>query len=266
MNSTQCNRAEPITGCWCQTIRRKAPTGPLLMPRVSFRTTSHLIAAAMFLFCAAGCVRRDGRNSDCRWPGENVQHSASNWHLSQDAEFAEDLAIRYADVHHGLRTPYYVSSEDYNAGRDSCMATLFAEIARQHDVPVELVYKLLGRNRVYIDAVEVLPFALLYCFLVAVLSRVILRRYPPADGWTSSAIMMLLLSVGFALGGIMIGEVWSWFLEGYRVGNAHMSYRAQRLIWSRHPSALFSGALLLFWLIALEVARRTKSTSTPGQP
>jgi hypothetical protein len=204
-------------------------------------------------------VRRDGRNSDCRWPGESVQHPASNWHLSQDAEFAEDLAIRYADVHHGLRTPYYVSSEDYNAARDSCKATLFAEVARQHDVRIELVYKSLGRNRVYIDAAEVMPFALLCCFPIAVVTRVILRRYSPADGWTSSAIMILLLSVGFALGGIMIGEVWSWFLEGYRVGNAHMSYRAQRLIWSRHPAALFSGALVLFWLVAIEVARTTQT-------
>jgi len=234
------------------------------MPSVSFRTKSHLIAASMVLFCAAGCVRRDGRNSDCRWPGESVQHPASNWNLSRDAEFAEDLAIRYADVHHGPRTPYYVSGEDYNAARDSCVATLFGEVARQHDVPIELVYKSLGRNRMYIDAVEVLPFALLYCFLIAVVTRLILRRYPPADGWTPSAIMILLLSVGFALGGIMLGEVWSWFLEGYRVGNSHMSYRAQRLIWSRHPAVLFSGALALFWLVAVEVARRARSSSIPG--
>jgi len=144
------------------------------------------------------------------------------------------------------------------------MATLFADVARQHDVPIELVYKSLGRNRLYIDAGEVLPFALLYCFLIAVVTRVILRRYPPADGWTSSTIMLLLLSMGFALGGIMIGEMWSWFLEGYRVGNGHMSYRAQRLIWSRHPAALFSGALVLFWLVAVEVVRKAKSTSTPG--
>jgi hypothetical protein len=144
------------------------------------------------------------------------------------------------------------------------MATLFGEVASQHDVPVGLVYKSLGHNRVYIDAAEVLPFALLYCFLIAVVTRVILRRYPPADGWTSSAIMILLLSVGFAVGGIMTGEVCSWFLEGYRVGNTHMSYRAQGLIWSRHPAALFLGALVLFWLVAVAIARRAKSTSTPG--
>jgi hypothetical protein len=232
------------------------------MPNARFQSAPLLIAAAVVLFCAAGCVRRDGRNSDCRWPGESGRHPASNWHLSQDAEFAEDLAIRYADVHHGLRTPYYVSGEDYTAARNSCMATLFAEVARQHEVPVELVSKSLGRNRLYIDPLEVLPFALLYCLLAAIATRLILRRYPPADGWTSSAIMLLLLSVGFAVAGIMIGEVWSWFLEGYRVGNPHMSYRAQRLIWSRHPAALFSGALLLFWLVAAAIARGAKSPPT----
>jgi hypothetical protein len=45
-----------------------------------------------------GCVRRDGRNSDCKWPCEIPVHSADARHLSADAEFGEDLAIRYADT------------------------------------------------------------------------------------------------------------------------------------------------------------------------
>jgi len=226
------------------------------MPSATIRSISRLIAACIVLLCAAGCVRRDGRNSDCRWPEESVQHSATNWHLSENAEFAEDLAIRYADVHHG-------HAEDYDAARDSCMATLFAGVAKQHAVPVESVYHSLGRNRVYIDLAEVLPFALLYCFLGAAIARLILRRYPPSDGWISTVIMILLISLAFAVGGTMIGEVWSWAVEGYRVGNGHMSYRAQRLIWSRHPTALFFGALVLFWLVAIRVARQAKLI-TPG--
>ena len=48
----------------------------------------------------SGCLRRDGRNSECRWPGEASSNSpVIARHLSADAEFAEDLAIRYADTH-----------------------------------------------------------------------------------------------------------------------------------------------------------------------
>jgi hypothetical protein len=76
-------------------------------------------------------------------------------HLSADAEFAEDLAIRYADTHFGRRNP----SEEYGAERDRCMAKLFGEIAKEHSVPVEQVSSSLGRNRAYIDVAEILPFA-----------------------------------------------------------------------------------------------------------
>ncbi len=73
---------------------------------------------------AAGCMRRDGRNSDCRWPTEAAGQSPDARHLSADAEFAEDLAIRYADVHHGLRTPGFVSGEAYVAAQGSMHANI----------------------------------------------------------------------------------------------------------------------------------------------
>lgn len=229
------------------------------MSGTASRIKSTLMAASVILLCAAGCVRREGRNSDCRWPGESAQRPASAWHLSEEAELAEDLAIRYADVHHGLRTPYYVSGEAYNAGRDSCMATLFTEIAKENDVSIQQVYGSLGHNRMYIDLLEVLPFALVYCFVVIAVTRLIWRRYRPDDnGWIPGLVMILLFSFAFAIGGIMLGEVWSWIVEHYRVGNPHMSYRAQRLIWSRHPIPLFTGAIVIFWLAAVESAHRMR--------
>jgi hypothetical protein len=103
-----------------------------------------LIAALMLFLCTAGCMRRDGRNSDCRWPSETITHSATGQHLSEDTEFAEDLAIRYADVHYGLRTPYYVSGEAYVAARNRCMAALFQQIAEEHGVPIDRVYSSLA--------------------------------------------------------------------------------------------------------------------------
>ncbi len=173
----------------------------------------------MLLLCAAGCVRRDGRNSDCRWPAETSRPRAGARHLSADAEFAEDLAIRYADTHHGLRTPYYVSGEAYDAARDRCMAALFEQIATEHGVPTANVAGSLGRNRAGIDVAVNFPFVLLYGFVAAAVARMMWRRYPPAEhGWIPGVIMALFLSLVFAAGCTMLGELWSWTAETYRIG------------------------------------------------
>jgi len=216
-----------------------------------------LLLATLVFFCAAGCVRREGRNSDCKWPPERAARPATTRHLSGDAEFAEDLAIRYSDVHHGLRTPYFVSGEDYASNRDRCMAGLFGEIAKRHNVPIERVYGSLGQNRAYVDLAINLPFALLYCLVAAVVARAVWRRYPPAEsGWLPGATMILFLSLSFSVAFIMVGDIWARIAETYRVGNDHMSYRADRLLWARHLTALFWAAFVTFLLMAAEVARR----------
>ena len=114
-------------------------------------------------------MRSDGRSSDCRWPAGTPGNAVTARHLSADAEFAEDLAIRYADT---------------------CSR--------------------LGIN---------LPFALLYWFACAAAWRIIWRRYPPAtDGWIPAAVMAFFLSLVFATGAMMLRELWSWFVETYRIG------------------------------------------------
>jgi hypothetical protein len=224
------------------------------------RNRRHLISTDVLLLCATGCLRHDGRNSDCRWPAETATRPADARHLSADAEFAEDLAIRYADKHHGLRTPYYVSGEAYDAARDRCMAALFEQIASEHGVPPASVSGSLGRNRAWLDIAVNFPFALLYCFVAAIAARMMWRRYPPADhGWIPGVIMALFLSLVFAAGCTMLGELWSWVAENYRIGNNHMSYRANRLPWDRHRPNLFAGALFVFWVAAAARARKMRT-------
>jgi hypothetical protein len=227
---------------------------------MALQTSTHLVAALVFLLCSTGCVRRDGRNSDCRWPAETAYHPADAWHLSADAEFAEDLAIRYADAHHGLRSPNYVSGEAYAAARDRCMGTLFQQIAKEHGVPVEHVSGALGRNRVHIDVAVNLPFVLLCCFAAVAVARTIWRRYPPAErGWVPGVIMALFISPVFAAGSTTLGEMWAWVAESWRIGNDHMSYRVDRLLWATHRTELFAGALIVFWLAAIGNARHVRS-------
>ena len=215
----------------------------------------------------AGCMRREGRNADCKWPGDISGRSADARHLSADAEFAEDLAIRYADTHYGLRTPGYVSGEVYVAARERCMASLFEQVANEHRVPVGLVSDGLGRNRAGIDLAINLPFLLLYCLGALAVACWLWRKYPPAEhGWVPGVTMALFLSLAMAVGGTMLGEVWSWIAEGYRVGNSHMTYRVERLWWVRHRTWLFAGAVTAFWAATAVAARRLRSNGpTPPE-
>jgi len=63
----------------------------------------------------------------------------------------------------------------------------------------------------------------------------------------------------------MLGEVWIWVVEGFRVGNGHMSYRGDRLFWARHRFELFAAALLIFWLAAINAARRLRLERSSGR-
>ncbi len=228
------------------------------------RTRPRLVIVMVFILCAGGCVRRDGRNSDCRWPGETSKHPISARHLSADAEFAEDLAIRYADANFGLRSPN--PSEKYGAERDQCMERLFEEIGKEDGVPAWVVSGSLGRNRAYIDVAEALPFALLYGLTAIVAARMIWRRYAPAeDGWAPGITMALFVSLALAAGSTMLGEVWIWFVEAHRIGNKHMSYRADRLFWAKHRFELFAAALMIFWLAVINAARRVRLEHLNGR-
>jgi hypothetical protein len=227
-------------------------------------TRPRLLILMLFLLGASGCVRRDGINSDCRWPGETSNQPVSARRLSADAELAEDLAIRYADTHFGLRTPN--PSEAYDSERDRCMERLFAEIGKQHGVPVGQVSASLGQNRAYIDTAEVLPFALLYILIAVVAARMIWRRYAPAEnGWSPGIVMSLFVSLALAMASTMLGEVWNWFVESHRIGNNHMSYRADRLFWARHRFELFFAACMIFWLAAMDAARRVRLECLNGR-
>lgn len=224
-----------------------------------FRMTRRALLSSTILLSLTltDCVRRQGRNADCKWPGEVPLQPADARHLSADAEFAEDLAIRYADTHFGLRTPGYVSGEVYIAARERCRASLFAQVAAEHGVSEASVKSALGRNRERIDLAINLPFFLLYGLAGIAVAGRLWRRYPPAEyGWVPAVVMTVFLSLAMAVGCAMLGEVWSWFAEGYRVGNSHMSDRVERLWWVRHRVGIFAGAVVTFWLAVLATAKR----------
>jgi hypothetical protein len=63
----------------------------------------------------------------------------------------------------------------------------------------------------------------------------------------------------------MLGEVWNWFVGGHRIGNNHMSYRADRLFYAKHRPELFAAALMIFCLAATNAARRVRLEDFNGR-
>jgi hypothetical protein len=220
----------------------------------------HGISTAIVLLASislTGCVRRGGRNSDCKWPEEpdaktlapNQRGYAS--HLREDVEFAEELAVEYMDAHHGPRSGEFKSQQAASQALNTCLDALIKQIAKSHNVPPREVAKFFGRRSLAIDVAVSLPFVLLYDSLAIMLVGKLHRRYPPEDGWSVSLIMIILSSLAFGVGGMMLGEQSSTLLESIRVGTGHLSYRVDRLPWVRHQIDFFVLCVVLFWGVAV---------------
>jgi len=212
-------------------------------------------AATVLILLSAACIRRDGRNSDCRWPGSDPGAP-----LAAEAEFAEDLAIRYADVHHGLRSRGFASTDVYRAERSRCMVQLFGRIAEDRHITVDDVRHALKHGRPWVETALVLPAAIAYMAACLVLFRMLWLRYPPASfGWTAgilaAAALALLLAVTFTL----VGEFYYTVAETFRTGNDHMSYRTERYVWVRHRAAIFALSLAVASIFAARNAHRARN-------
>src|SRR5205814_7604322 len=116
-----------------------------------------------------------------------------------------------------------------------------------HTVPPAEVFKFLGRRSLAMDIAVNLPFIFLYGFLARRLVGRLRRRYPPEDGWTVAFLIVILSSLAFGVGGVMLGDQWSIVAENIRVGTGHLSYRVDRLPWARHQIGFFVLCVVLFW-------------------
>jgi hypothetical protein len=203
-----------------------------------------------------GCARHAQFNSNCEWPQEikagalNPSRPSQQRHLSYDAEFAEDLAIRYADKQRGPRSGHFEGMAEYGRTRDQCMTALFRIIGSSHGVTQEQVGQSLGHRRTTIDVAIVLPFVVLFGFGANVVVRRIVRRHPAGDGWIGPVVMTTFAAIVTSAAGVLAGEQWSGLWENLRIGNGHLSYRVERIPWTHHRLGLFLGGMLLFGLLS----------------
>ena len=148
------------------------------------------LALLPLLMVLTGCVRREGRNPDCRWPVEPgavvLQAGSRDYasHLRADAELAEELAIEYMDVHYGPRSP-----EAAGQAKNRCLGVLFGEIGKSHGVTPREVFAFLDRRSLGVDVALNAPFFVAYGLAAWFAAGRLLRRYPARDGWVRAAVM-----------------------------------------------------------------------------
>lgn len=223
------------------------------------------------LLGASACgIPPDRTNTDCRWTHDpsialDPRHAPDERHLFADAQIAEELAIRYADVHRGLRSPNFIGRAEYAAARDRCMASLIETIGRNHDVDPEHVRTLVRRRPVAFDiAMVILPMTLLFAVAADFVIRRIKRRFTPEET-IARIVSLVLVSLVLDLLGYQIGTLWSLFSEGLRLQTNHLSYRAFYLPWMRHPVVIFVAGILLFWAAVFVRFRMTERQPVSSQ-
>jgi hypothetical protein len=115
------------------------------------------------------------------------------------------------------------------------------------------------------DAAVILSFAAFYLLMADRLAQRVTRRFPLRESWPTALVSTVGTSALVSFVGVLMGEVWSGWLEGIRLGNDHLSYRAFRIPWGQHRIALFVAGLFLFWLAAaLRYRAAVRDAEVPG--
>jgi len=206
------------------------------------------------LLAATSCVRREGRNDECRWPHEvlaplDLSQIGQLRHLAADAQFAEELGIRHGDAFRGQE-----SVEERARRTQECTARLVNYLSMLHSVTVEDVEQARARREIRVDIVAVFaPMAVVFGTVAFFVTGKVQQRFPSGPPFI---VTTLLVSAVVAAAGVLLGELWSWLVEMIRVGNGHLSYRALRLPWTRHRTEILLAGVAIFLLTSWYRSRR----------
>jgi hypothetical protein len=227
------------------------------------------LLVVLLVACLPGCFARQRINTNCEWTHDvvvplNLQNTAAQRHLDNDAQLAEELALRHADVTLGRKSGLrHGGPMSYSQLLTACRTRLEAVIQQHHSVTFEQVEAArLHRNAAF-DAAIIVSFGLVYGLACLVLCRLIATRFTTSErrfAWVVTAIAAFAAS---ALG-VQLAAMWSDTAEMIRVGNDHIGgYRAAPPPWHQHVGLLYICGLGLFWLAALIGSRRSAPDGPP---
>jgi hypothetical protein len=217
------------------------------------------------MLCASGCLPRERFNKNCEWTGDSafpldLQSAPDQHHLVEDAQLAEELAVRYADFKHGELFGYEGHGGLLQHGKvgNDCLAQLDAIIEANHGVTHEQIGDARIRRDRWFDLAVLLSFGVLYAFGAMWACRWLARRFSE-NGPRFWAAAIMLSSVVVSVAGVQLLGMWATTVEMFRIGNDHLGPRRGALIpWTQHFSELFIGGVVVFLTAAL-VAHRVTS-------
>lgn len=198
------------------------------------------------------------------WSGEPLRDpepTVTVWHLSADAEFAEELSDRYMLKHYGPHSGHFVSFAAADQAEAQCLSKLFDEIGRNHAVTRPQVADAFRHNHNWADWGESLSFLLLYVEVVRTWTQHVWSRHPPTDGWAEGILLLTFCSLAFAAGAVALGENYVNTVEGLRIGTGHLGNRVEHPFFYHHRVQMFGISLCLFWLIAAVSGWRNRPSS-----
>lgn len=202
------------------------------------------LAVVVAALLVLGCIDQSRVNDTCVWsdtvgrpldPGRRADRE----HLRVDAQMANELMVRAGDAHGrnrpDLQRPY----------REACINALIDTITTRHRVTVAQ-FEAAERARVWwVDLlVVVLPMgAIALLAMDRVVRRV--RRAFDAEDRAIALVSVVVLTVVVAGLILAVTNFWSFWVEGWRLRNGHVSNRAFFLPIVQHGWIAYGIALAL---------------------
>lgn len=159
----------------------------------------------------------------------SLHTAADRNHLRDDAQLAEELAVRYGDA---VRTFKPESLTEVRRRRAQCLDTLFGTVGATHGVSPATVAEAALRRNVRADVgVVYLPLAILFSTVVMFIWRRFESHLVGPHAWLAFGALVVG-SLGVSAASVVGGELWSSVIEMIRFGNDHISMRGGRVPYS----------------------------------
>jgi hypothetical protein len=217
--------------------------------------------AAIALLASTGCVLPNQRHLQCRSDGDrprplHLESITDRFHLRNDVERAEEIGVRFGDSRRKTE-----GRDGEHVRQTECTDMLLTQIADRHQVSPAAVTAMRGQRPFFVDLAVFTTFAALLIGVSGSLTltvderlddAVVLRHLAVATGAT---VLSLVGTAALILFGYAV--------ETIRLWDGHISYRAGRLPWERHPVL---AAVALFTACALGSAmKRSGRASRDGE-